>query len=342
MQLVLARVLLLQIFLSCCGFAITASANAAEFDQFKLDMMLAKRGDPVEQFYLAGDYEEGRGVRKNLAKAFEWYSTAAKNRHSGAQFKLGEFYKNGWGTKADKKKALFWYKKAEQNGSRLAKEYLSKLELNKQAEASSRVKEELKRKQRLANERAIKKKKRQLAEAKARQARARKAARQRKLRAEKPIGIVTRVARTRNKKLSEKDKRAAITKYMHMLLNNKWQTKTVAAELLPSSLNNCLQSSEKELVCFSRKQKTIIGNTQLTFTSKSIINDFKYNGAFSVKYYFNVLNMRDASVPGEASDPLGLRVEKGWQEPEQKMKCNISNRIEVKCVHNGQNFYFQP
>ncbi len=344
MQLVLARILLLQIFLSCCGFATTV--NAEGFDQFKLDIMLAKRGDPVEQFYLGGDYEEGRGVHKNLVKAFEWYSIAAKNGHNGAQFKLGEFYENGLGIKVDKKKALFWYKKAERNGSRLAKEYLSKLEANKRVEASAKVKEEIKRKRRLANEQAKKREKqRHLAAEKVRQARqirARKAARQRKLAMAKPIGVVTMPASSNTKKLSAKDRTALIAKYIKVLLNNKWHAKTIPAELLPSSLNNCLKSSEKELVCFSRKQHIIIKNSQLTFTSKSIINDFNYNGDFSIRYYFNVLDVRDASASGESSDPLGLRVEKGWQEPEQSMNCNISNKKKLKCVHNGQNFYFQP
>ena len=346
MRLRLVRILLLQIFLFGCGFAVTV--NAEEFNQFKLDMMLAKRGDPVAQFYIAGNYEEGRGVGKDLRKAFEWYKTAANKRHSGAQFKLGEFYENGWGVKADKEKALFWYKKAEQNGSRLAKDYLNKIEAGKQVQENARAKKELERKRRLANEKAKKEKQRHLMAARAKrekqiqQAKARENARHKKALTAKPPARVALPVSSKNKKLSVQEKTAARAKYMQILLNNKWHNKTVAADLLPSELNNCLKSSDRELVCFSREQQAVIGHSQLTFTSKSVINNFKYNGDFRVRYYFNVLNMRNISAPDEAQDPLGLRVEKGWQEPEQHMQCNISNRKKLKCVHKGKNFYFQP
>ncbi len=346
MRLLLVRILLLQIFLFGCGFAVTVSAE--EFNQFKLDMMLAKRGDPVAQFYIAGDYEEGRGVGKDLRKAFEWYKTAANKRHSGAQFKLGEFYENGWGVKADKGKALFWYKKAEQNGSRLAKDYLNKVEAGKQAQENARAKKELERKRRLANEKAKKEKQRHLTAAKAkrekqiRQAKARENARHKKLLTAKPLALAALPAKSKNKKLSAQDKAAAIAKYMQVLFNSKWRSKTVAVELLPSALNNCLKSSAKELVCFSREQQAVIDNSQLTFTSKSVINNFKSNGDFKVRYYFNVLNMHNASMPDKVLAPLGLRAEKGWQEPEQTMLCNISNRKKLKCTHNGKNFSFQP
>ncbi len=343
MQLALARVLLLQIFLSCCGFAVTV--HAEEYDQFKLDLMLAKRGDSGAQFSVAGAYEEGRGVRKDLGKAFEWYNIAAKTKHKGAQFKLGEFYENGWGVKADKAKAQFWYQKAERNGSRMAKEHLKKLEISKQAEASSKAKKETERKRYLANEKA--KKERQLAAAKAkrekdiRQAKAREAARKKKSVAAKSVTVVTPSVNAKKKKVSAQDRATAIARYRNTLLKNKWHSKVVAAEVLPSLSNSCLQTSETELVCFSHEQQTVIGNSQVTFTSKSVINNFKYNGDFTVSYYFNVLNVGAALAPGRASDPLGLRVEKGWQEPQQSMKCNIINARKLKCSRNGQTLYFQ-
>ncbi|NOZ37374.1 MAG: hypothetical protein GXP11_04760 [Gammaproteobacteria bacterium] len=345
MRLLLVRILLLHIFLSACVFSISVSAE--EFNQFKLDMMLAKRGDPVAQFYVAGDYEEGRGVRKDLLKAFDWYKTAANKKHNGAQFKLGEFYEHGWGVKEDKDRALFWYKKAEQNGSRRAKKHLNKLELSKQVEASARVKKELERKRRLVAEKVKKEKQRHLAaekakrERQARHAKIREKTRQKKARMAKSSVAVSLPVSSKNKKLSAQDKTAAIANYMQVLLKNKWHSKTAVAELLPSALNNCLKSSAKELVCFSRKQQAVLGDSEITFTTKSVINSFKYNGDFNVRYYFNVLDVHAASSPAKAVDAFGLRLEKGWQEPEQSMQCNISNRKKLKCMRKGRNFYFQ-
>ncbi len=342
MRLWLLRIVLLQVFLSACVFSISVSAE--EFNQFNLDMILAKRGDPVAQFYVAGDYEEGRGIHKDLRKAFDWYKTAAKQKHNGAQFKVGEFYDNGWGVKEDKEKALFWYKKAELNGSRRAKKYLNRLELRKQIETSARAKKELARKRRLAVEKETKDRQRHLAaekakrENQARYAKARENARQKKMLMAKSLAVVS----LKNRKSPAHNKTTTIANYMRILLGNEWHSKTAAAELLPSALNNCLKSSAKKLVCFSHKQQVVIGGSEIAFTSKSIINRFNHNGDFSVRYYFNVLDVYAASSPANSVDPLGLRTEKGWQKPEQSMTCNINNRQKIKCVHKGHHFYFQP
>ncbi|MCW9025254.1 MAG: sel1 repeat family protein, partial [Gammaproteobacteria bacterium] len=85
----------LGVLLAICSHSVLL--QAAGFDQFKLDMLLAQRGDSGAQFYVASAYEEGRGVAKDLTKAFEWYNKAAANKHNGAQFKVGECYANGWG-----------------------------------------------------------------------------------------------------------------------------------------------------------------------------------------------------------------------------------------------------
>ena len=348
MQLLLVRIFSLSVFLLFCGM--TASVNAEEYNQFKLDLILAKRGDAGAQFYVASAYEEGQGVSKDLGKAFEWYSQAAKNRHSGAQFKLGEFYENGWGVKADKNKALSWYKAAEKNGSRLAKERLKKLDTNKQAELAAKAKKEAERKRHLASEKAEKERRKKAAQAK-REKEARKArerARKKKLAKAKTTAVAAvpatskKSASPKKKKLSEKEKAAARAKYMDALLKNKWHSRSVAAEVLPSALNSCLRSSESEVVCFSREQQTTMGTSQLTFTTKSVINGFKYYGDFTVSYYFNVLDIRDAPSAASASEFLGLRAEKGWQEPQQSMKCNIRNSRQLKCKRKGKIFYFQP
>ncbi len=322
MQAALARILLLQIFLTSCGFAVTAYAE--EYDQFKLDLMLAKRGDPGAQFYVADAYEEGRGVRRDLGKAFEWYSLAAKNKHNGAQFKLAEFYENGWGVKINKEKAQLWYKKAERNGSRLAKARLARLSLAKKANQD-------KAKLRIAEKKRAEDRKHRLAENKARQEKARK----KKERRLKQLQL------SRAKAVPKKVVAAtAMPDIMNVVLKGKWRRQSKSASLLPSALNTCLKTGEKEIVCFSKDQRRTVGNSQLLFTSKITLSDFTSNGRFNVTYFYNVLDSTYSAENGAAIDPFGLRAEKGWQEPYLKMSCQAKSRKRLRCSRAGQTFVY--
>lgn len=316
---------MLYVVFSSCVFA-------EEFNQFRLDLLLANRGDIEAQFSVAGAYEEGKGIAKDLVKAFEWYYAAAKSNHNDAQFKLGEFYDKGLGVKANKEKAKFWYKKARQNGSRLASAYNRKPIVGKQVLKTVELKKiETKEKYEQKRNTASKKQK------KAKAPRLAVGIKQKLNVQQTKLQILTQ-----KKIVKDKDRAAAMAKHMQVLLNNKWSGRTVTSELLPSSHNNCLQSSKAELVCFSHEQQAVFGKSKIVFTTKSIFKDFRYNGDFTIDYYFQVLSVSDNSAPGKTYDTLGLRVEKGWQEPPQSMKCNISNTKELKCTRNGRHYYFRP
>ncbi len=337
--------LLVSFFVMCS--ILTMSAHAEDFDQFKLDLILAKRGDPGAQFYVASAYEEGRGVKKDLKQAFEWFSQAAQNKHNGAQFKLGEFYENGWGVKKDMAKAEAWYKTAEKNGSRLAKKRLAQMKAEKKAllnaksskdAAAKKKKLEQERKQRLAKERE-----RRIAAEKAR--REKKAKQQAKARKAKiSVPVVAKIkptARKKNKvkKISKEEKAALSAKHAKVVFSNKWSDEEGAASILPSSVNNCLESTDKEIVCFSKEQQKLISHSDVTYTSKSIMKDFKSNGEFVLSYYFNVLDISNTPETGENADALGLRVEKGWQEPELKMLCKLKKQ-KIQCQREGRKFIY--
>ena len=325
--------------------------HAEDYDQFKLDLILAKRGDPGAQFYVASAYEEGRGVKKNLKQAFEWFNKGAANKHNGAQFKLGEFYENGWGVKKDKGKAEFWYKTAEKNGSRLASKRLAQIGADKQLaikaksskEAAAKKKEqerkrELERKRRLAKEKA--RERNRLAAEKARREK-----KQRQLQASAKLAAVPVNHRSKktgkSKKISAAEKTTAIRKHTKAIFSRKWYDKDGAASLLPSSVNNCLESSNSEIVCFSKEQRKIIAHSEINYTVKSMIKDIKYNGSFTLAYYFNVLDISVAEEAGTGSDPLGLKVQEGWQEPQQKMQCSI-HKGKIQCSRDGNKFYYHP
>jgi len=312
-------------------------ADELTYDQFKLDLLLAKRGDAGAQFYVASAYEEGRGVKKDINKAIEWYSKAAKNNHNGAQYKLGEFYEKGLGLNKDLIKAGNWYKKAAANGSRLAKARLVKVHSVKKdspskakLQAAEKKKEEARSlaEARLRKEKAKKKKEHQQQLAAARLEREKdRRSKQKKL---------IKARHTTKKALTA----VSIPDIMDVVLNGKWTRYSRPAGLLPSSLNRCLKAGEKEIVCFSKEQYRTVGNSQLTFTSKTTLSDFNSKGQFIITYFYNVLDSGYSSEDGEDIDPFGLRAEKGWQEPYLKMACQAKSRKQLRCSRAGQTFVY--
>ena len=74
-------------------FAVLMAALPVKADEvqqriFEENLKRAEAGDANSQFVVAHRYEIGVGTEKNVEKAFDWYSKAAKNGHPLAQFKL--------------------------------------------------------------------------------------------------------------------------------------------------------------------------------------------------------------------------------------------------------------
>jgi hypothetical protein len=67
---------------------------------------------------MAKRYDNGQGVKKDYAKAFELYLIAANLGYNPAQYKVGIDYHNGCGVEENPKLAFEYYEKAYKNGNR--------------------------------------------------------------------------------------------------------------------------------------------------------------------------------------------------------------------------------
>ncbi len=73
---------------------------------------LAKEGYSAAQNNLGVMYENGEGVREDVAEAAKWFRLAAEHGHAGAQNSLGLLYQNGNGVAKDPAEALKLYRQA--------------------------------------------------------------------------------------------------------------------------------------------------------------------------------------------------------------------------------------
>ena len=76
----------------------------------------AQLGFVVAQFDLANLYYGGQGVSRDLKQAARWYTAAAQGGHAKAQFYLAQMYENGDGVDENQQTALAWYQKAADQG----------------------------------------------------------------------------------------------------------------------------------------------------------------------------------------------------------------------------------
>ena len=121
------RILLLFMFLLCLPLSMAAQNvnqlfkegkalyEAKNYDQaFPKLKVAAEKGHKKAQYRLGRCYEKGRGVAKDEALAFQWYTKSALKDYPKGQYALGMCYKDGIGTAKDPKKAVEYFAKAAQ------------------------------------------------------------------------------------------------------------------------------------------------------------------------------------------------------------------------------------
>ncbi len=306
-----------------------AQAESTDVDQFKLDLIMAKRGDFDAQFSVGAAYEYGRGVKRDLKQAFYWYKKAASNGHHRAQFKVGEFYEHGkGGVKQDLRNARIWYRLATLGNVREARARLQRLESPAVAAKAA---------PKTAPPRATSRTRPQTAKARPHPKPKPKPA----SRPRKPTPP-TRIARAPAKPAPPR--RPPAPRYdpaaiPGIIQAGKWQGRQVPNLILPTG-SRCLHSGKTKIICFSPKQRLTVGNTEYVFITKSTLADFQPDGRFTVSYLFNVSDMKPASRPRPGPNPFGLRAEKGWQEPVRRLSCQLLRKDRIVCQHDGERLTF--
>lgn len=332
-QLVLILIIAVTIF--------GAKVVLADAGQFKLDMLMAKRGDAGAQFSVAIAHEDGVGTSKDIKQAFDWYSKAAKQGHEGAQYKMGTFYEQGRVVKKDTKAAMEWYKKAADNGSRQAKQRMNAIAASDQK--VQQAKQEREKQQRAAAAKAEQERKAAATAEQQRQAAAAKEkARKEATKAKKPAKKVAVAAPPPPKakpKPKAAPKRVDIPDIMDVVVKNNWKTGSMAADYLPSAATQCAQTGE-EVICFSDERARIVNGKRVTYTAKATLNDFKRDGTFRVRYVYNAIKLDPTNKRGADKDAFGLRAQQGWQEPQIVVNCKTTDRKNLYCTNGGSRFHY--
>jgi TPR repeat protein len=87
---------------------------ASEMDVF------AQKGSADAQNVLAGMYQKGEGVKKDIAMALRWWEKAALQGHALAQLSLGRLYAAGEDVQRDTYQAAYWLDLAAAQGQKEA------------------------------------------------------------------------------------------------------------------------------------------------------------------------------------------------------------------------------
>jgi uncharacterized protein len=97
--------------------AVTAYQNQQYAAALKLFEAAAQKGNREAQHTLGFMYRDGRGTKRNDAKALAWYRRAAEQGYAPAEYNLGLMYAQGEGAKRDPPAAEKWFRQAADHGS---------------------------------------------------------------------------------------------------------------------------------------------------------------------------------------------------------------------------------
>jgi len=284
-------------------------------------LVRAKSGDASAQYSIATMYEKGTGVKKNLEKAFHWFSKAADQGSNKAAFKMGSYllygkgvqknfddaykwlrysadkgnvrafyalgdvYEKGHGVDKDLGQSLIWYNRAKDGGYIAADNRIAAVKMT--------------------------------------------------------IQELTRGKNDTDRQESMHEQENAPTFYQapneylpissvkSRLLAGLWLDKNKPAMILPSSVTRCVPNG-RNIECTARGIKRTIGIADIRYTTKSVVHGIKDSGKFVISYRNNILNISitDKTLL-KSGDKLPIKL--GWQEKEHKLICLLRSNNELYC-----------
>jgi len=104
-----------------------ATAPTLHADSIEEVRKSAEQGDKAGQFRLGQRYEAGKGVKRDLDKAADWYRKAAEKGFIDAQTNIGIMYYDGQGVPRDHSEAAKWFQLAARQGDTESLEYLGRI-----------------------------------------------------------------------------------------------------------------------------------------------------------------------------------------------------------------------
>ena len=88
---------------------------------------LARNGDASAQYNMGVLYDRGYGVKRDYAKARQWYEKAAAQHYARAEHNLGIMYEAGKGVPRDLEKAAHWFRRGADDGQTASQNNLAVL-----------------------------------------------------------------------------------------------------------------------------------------------------------------------------------------------------------------------
>lgn len=243
----------------------------------------ANSGYPSAQARLGILYFEGRGVKQNYKKALSFLNSAANKNVPSAQFQLANMYELGTGVNQNLHKAIEWYKKADKYGYYLAKAKVTRLQ------------------KLLTSGGTIKRKSTPQAVAKAKKA-------------SSPL--------------------------IQSILNGKWLKRKKAVGYLPSAIASCAKDSYNSMHCISTSQERSTGSEVITYNTESEITA-KNKSSFTIVYSNNVHDVALLAAvdgDGELIEQAPSRIKKGKQGKKKTYNCNLKNKKLISCSKGSSDF----
>ena len=305
------------------GLAISLplSANQGDWvmvERFNKQHELAKQGN-VKAMYAVGKlYERGRGVKKDLTKAVEWYQKAASAGQTSAQSRLGIMYFEGRGVKQNYKKALQLLNKAAKDNVPSAQFQLANM-----YELGAGVPQDLKKAIHWYKE--SDKYGYYLAKAKV----------ERLSKLLRSGGTIKRKTTTQSVATAKK----AASPLIQTLSSGKWFKRKKPVGYLPSAITNCAKEAYNTMRCISTSQERSTGSEIISYNTESIITA-KNKTSFSVAYSNNVLDVALLSVEdgdGEVIEQVPSRIKKG-EGKQRRMKCVVKGKSTISCTKGSSSF----